>query len=394
MGGVVVLLAALSGAASAAIAILPAPGAPDPKQMVLTSADLGGARVTLQRYYKDPDFPSVISYEREFEDGRIGSTPITYLYNEAEVGTSVTTTTRYLANLRRLFGTKQFRAFLVESFATEFPVGGLVSNLQIGRPRDLGAGAGSFDVPLTMRTFGLRTEMHIAAFRVERVLGVVTAVGEPGRRLALPTMTRLAKIVAGRMSAELAPRNVAPPTIAGAPIVGQSLSATAGTWTRSPSAFTYQWQRCDVAGANCASIAGATGETYTVAELDVGATLRVGVSVRNTAGVASAVSAPTSVVAAAGVPANTSAPTISGAAQVGQLLTAGTGSWNGAPTSFAFQWLRCNAGGGSCTDIVGATSGTYVPVAADLGTTIRVVVTATNGSGSVSADSEATAVVT
>jgi hypothetical protein len=42
----------------------------------------------------------------------------------------------------------------------------------------------------------------------------------------------------------------------------------------------------------------------------------------------------------------------------------------------------------------GATSGTYVVASADLGATIRVVVTATNGLGSGSAASPATAVVT
>jgi len=392
--GIAVLLGGVTVNASAAISVRPPPGVPDPEQMVLARADLGGARVTLQRYYTDPDFPSVISYEREFEAGRFGPTAISYLYNEAEVGTSVTTTTRFLANLRSSFGTKQFRAFLAESFATELPAGRLLSNLQIGRPRSLGVGPGSFDVPLTMRILGLRTEMHIAVFKVERVLGYVTAMGEPGRRLALSTMTRLAKIGGGRMAAELAPRNIAPPSISGAPVVGQLLTAATGTWTQSPSIFTYQWQRCDVAGANCASIAGAAAESYAITAIDVGTTLRVKLSVRNAAGTASAVSAPTSVVAAAGAPTNTSPPTVSGAPQLGHDLTAGTGPWDGAPTSFAFQWQRCDAGGASCADIVGATSGTYAPVAADVGSTIRVVVTATNGSGSVSAASEATAVVT
>jgi hypothetical protein len=76
------------------------------------------------------------------------------------------------------------------------------------------------------------------------------------------------------------------------------------------------------------------------------------------------------------------------------MLTAGTGTWAGSPTSFAFQWQRCNAGGTSCADVVGATTGTYVLSAADAGATIRVVVTATNTAGSASAASAATTVVT
>jgi hypothetical protein len=312
--------------------------------------------------------------------------------SEAEVGTSAVTTTRYLATYRRLFGTKQFRAFLTESFEEEFPIDDFVTNVQIGRPRNLGAGPGSFDLLITARVLGLRTDFHIAVFRVERVLGVVGATGEPGGRVPLSVMTRLAKIMAARMVTELAPRSTALPTISGSPVVGQTLTATTGTWSQSPTSFAYQWQRCDTAGATCASIAGATGQTYVVAE--AGSTIRVSVTARNAAGAATAVSAATAVVSASGAPANTSAPTISGAPQVGQTLTASGGTWTDDPTSFAFQWQRCNAGGTSCVDVAGATAATYVLGTADAGATIRVVVTATNASGSVSAASAATTVVT
>ena len=52
--------------------------------------------------------------------------------------------------------------------------------------------------------------------------------------------------------------------------------------------------------------------------------------------------------ATAAVPVNTAPPTISDTTQVGQTLTAGNGTWSNAPTSFAYQWLRCNAGGNAC----------------------------------------------
>ena len=92
-------------------------------------------------------------------------------------------------------------------------------------------------------------------------------------------------------------------------------------------------------------------------------------------------------------PSNTSPPTISGTAQQGQTLTATTGAWNGAPTSFSFQWLRCNAAGDACAAIAGAISNTYTAQAADVGSTLRVRVTATNASGSTAADSAPTAAV-
>jgi lysophospholipase L1-like esterase len=92
-------------------------------------------------------------------------------------------------------------------------------------------------------------------------------------------------------------------------------------------------------------------------------------------------------------PTNTTTPSVSGTAQEGQTLTANPGAWANSPTSFAYQWGTCDGGGGSCTDIGGATGSTYVVDGASVGRTIRVSVTATNGAGSGSAVSAATAVV-
>jgi hypothetical protein len=92
-------------------------------------------------------------------------------------------------------------------------------------------------------------------------------------------------------------------------------------------------------------------------------------------------------------PKNTSLPTISGTTTQGQTLSASSGSWSNSPASYAYQWRRCNSSGASCADISGATSSSYALVLADVGSTIRVVVTATNSYGSASATSSHTAVV-
>ena len=92
-------------------------------------------------------------------------------------------------------------------------------------------------------------------------------------------------------------------------------------------------------------------------------------------------------------PTNTALPTVSGVAVDGQTLTAATGSWSGSPTAYVRQWVRCDAGGAGCNDVAGATGTTYVLATTDVGSTIRVRITATNAMGSTSATSAQTAVV-
>jgi len=97
--------------------------------------------------------------------------------------------------------------------------------------------------------------------------------------------------------------------------------------------------------------------------------------------------------ASSAAPANTVPPTITGTPTVGQTLTAQDGTWTNSPTSFSYQWMRCNGGGNKCAPIRGATLKTYVLVASDAGHTIRARVTATNTDGSATAESAQTAAI-
>jgi hypothetical protein len=93
-------------------------------------------------------------------------------------------------------------------------------------------------------------------------------------------------------------------------------------------------------------------------------------------------------------PSNSSPPTISGTAQKGQRLHADHGTWNGsAPMHFAYRWQRCNSNGGGCGNIGGATDNDYTLTSADVGHTVRVVVTASNSAGSSTAASSPSAVI-
>lgn len=87
-------------------------------------------------------------------------------------------------------------------------------------------------------------------------------------------------------------------------------------------------------------------------------------------------------------------PAISGIAIEGQDLTVSAGAWGGVPIpTLTYQWRRCDAAGASCVDIAGATAAAYSVAAADVGSTIRCVVTGTNSHGQSSVTSAATAVV-
>ena len=83
--------------------------------------------------------------------------------------------------------------------------------------------------------------------------------------------------------------------------------------------------------------------------------------------------------------AATGAPTISGTNLVGQTLTANKGSiadTDGLPleSTFTYQWIRVSQQG-TQTDITGATSNTYTPVAADAGKFLKVKVNFTDSAG-------------
>lgn len=207
--------------------------------------------------------------------------------------------------------------------------------------------------------------------------------------VTLPASTLAARKWQGAPSLQTAP------SISGISVVGNTLTANPGTWSGSGITYSYQWVDCDTSGNNCTFAASATGSSYLVPAPAAGYTLRVYVTASDRDGSATATSAQTAVVVAPAVsaPTNTALPAVSGSAVVSQTLSASTGSWNGSPTSYKYQWRHCDSTGASCADISGGTSATYLLSSSDLGFTIRVAVTATSNGGSATATSAQTAVV-
>jgi Bacterial Ig-like domain (group 3) len=174
-----------------------------------------------------------------------------------------------------------------------------------------------------------------------------------------------------------APDNTTPPSVTGTDQQGQVLTLTPGTSDNSPTSITDAWEDCDTTGVTCTPVSsGASGTTYTLTAADVGHTIEVLESENNTTETVSSTATATVIALA---PADSVLPTITGTAQQGQTLTAGTGTWSNTPTSYAYQSEDCT--GATCTAITNANGSTYPVPAADVGFAIEVQVTATNTGG-------------
>ena len=92
------------------------------------------------------------------------------------------------------------------------------------------------------------------------------------------------------------------------------------------------------------------------------------------------------------LPAVSAPPALEGVAEEGQVLTSSPGSWQNEPASIAIGWERCDGAGGDCESLSGAGAVRRLGPA-DVGHTIRSVVTASNVAGDAIAASAPSAVV-
>jgi Ig domain of plant-specific actin-binding protein len=177
------------------------------------------------------------------------------------------------------------------------------------------------------------------------------------------------------------PQNTAAPQVSGTAKEGSTLTASNGTWSNTPTSFDYQWRRCSSDGRTCGDITGATKQAYDVTAADVGHTLRVAVTASNADGKATATSDATDVVDSKSGPTNSVRPAVTGTATPGEELRVSRGTWSPAPTSFGFQWQRCDSAGTDCVNVPGATGATYGVRTADVDHRMRALVTARTSAG-------------
>jgi hypothetical protein len=177
------------------------------------------------------------------------------------------------------------------------------------------------------------------------------------------------------------PVSSAPPVISGTTTLGSVLTTTNGTWTNSPTSYTYQWKRG-------ATNIGTNANTYTLVAADSLASITCVVTAINAAG--SSIPATSNTITAGDyAPVNTLAPVITPFlypdATVGDTLTTSNGAWTWSGIiTFAYQWYRQPDLGGPNDPIIGATSSSYTLLFADADYLVSCEVTATDAVGSTS----------
>ncbi|MGA5701765.1 hypothetical protein [Peterkaempfera bronchialis] len=158
--------------------------------------------------------------------------------------------------------------------------------------------------------------------------------------------------------------NTAAPQITGTAKVGAKVTASTGSWTPPATSYSYQWK------ADGKAVKDATAAGYTIPAALLGKKLTVTVTAHRADSPNAAATSAAVTVAKGAAPKAGTAPRISGTAKVGAKVTAVSGSWTPAATSYSYQW---KADGKA---VKGATAAGYTIPAALLGKKLTVTVTA------------------
>lgn len=172
-----------------------------------------------------------------------------------------------------------------------------------------------------------------------------------------------------------APVNTVAPNVTGLPYIGDLLTTTDGTWSGTPTSFTYQWKR------GVTNI-GTNANTYTIVSADAGTNITCVVTATNATGSTPATSNILGVYPLA-APTNIDLPSLSPddpldpSFHVGDTLTIGGNNWESNPPNptLTYQWLRYSG------VIPAATNATYTTTSNDEDALVSVKCTATNSQG-------------
>jgi hypothetical protein len=291
----IVMLGGLSATVSAAPALGPPAGWPDlaPAAVAPTSFP-AGAKVSRQGYVK-PASDSLAEYDRVFKEltVKLNGKKLLDMEDDVSIGKTVSDAQTLIAALPL--------GLLLEStqIGKEFTKASGVKTtyVKVGKPSTMGIGDDSVASVIRIGTRFGEFRFVFAALRVGQLDSAYYFVGTPREKLGLAEAKALGRLSLNQIKTAMAPQSTTPPTISGSAAIGQTLGVVPGTWLGFPTAYTYQWQRCDATGANCVAILGATSQSYVVSEDDANATLRLLLGTQNAYGAGTATTAQTAVVA-------------------------------------------------------------------------------------------------
>ena len=203
-------------------------------------------------------------------------------------------------------------------------------------------GANRADLLLGADDLGHRIAVHVTAS---------DAAHRPGTAQSDPT-----DVVAP------APRNVAPPTVRGRPVVGGVLHGDPGTW-EGASDLAYQWY------VDGRSIPGATTSSFAVPAAVVGHRLSLRVSPSGPDQAAAAADSEPTAPVVRGTLAPRAAAEVTGRPRVGSVLVVRPGTWRTAGVHTTYQWIVDGR------RVAGATAARFRPRPRDLGRHVQVRIT-------------------
>ena len=271
--------------------------------MGLSVSDLGPGASVQTEGPLPAEAPEVAEYHRIFRPGvRLGGSRIliaeSYVYDFGDVGTA----TLVFEGARRQLNTRAGRRSLAKQIARDVSRTATfkVVSVTVGAPVSMGFGDEALRVTARIRgkvqSRAITIDVVHDFLRLDRALGEIGLGSYPGKHIPAPIAALAARKVATHFKTAFTVRNLTPPSISGITSQGQTLSANPGSWAGAPSGFTYQWARCDAAGANCAPIPGAIAQTYLLGTADAGARITVTVTAANSVTSVSLGATPTAVV--------------------------------------------------------------------------------------------------
>ena len=266
---------------------------PSAAGMTLAAADIPGAKLVSQGKLAAGGYLS--AYQRTLKlTSPYGRSEIVGVQSEGKLAANAKQVTTDLSVVQRVLNSPGGRSGFVAGIASKLQVS--ETAVKLGALRHPHVGDGTVELPLSIQLPTAKAYESLLYMRLDRVFEVLVVVG--ARPIAPADSSNLARILQAHIKEQLTPVGLTPPAVTGTVAVGQALAVTPGAWSNPDVTLTYQWQRCDGTGANCAAIPGATSTTYTIAATDAGSTFDVVETATDRFGAPSATSPATAVVPA------------------------------------------------------------------------------------------------